>query len=229
MPLRTRRCLLCPRHSHYRISGARLCISERWKNFAAFIVGWMSVLSWWIVTCSGLSLAAVTLSGLGNYWHADYVATQWQIYLIYIAVSTLTIMPLIMAPSKIAWTTQATLYLSVTGCFVFLVVVGAMHGPTHPASSITSPSFGSSGWSFGAAWVLGIINAMYAFGATDGVIHIREEMPQPGKRIPQVMIMTMLIGLLTTLPLVVMLMYYMTDLEAVTASALPSLEIVSQA
>ncbi|KAI7774396.1 uncharacterized protein LA080_008823 [Diaporthe eres] len=160
---------------------------ERWKNFAAFIVGWI---------CSGLSLAAVTLSGLGNYWHADYVATQWQIYLIYIAVSTLTIMPLIMAPSKIAWTTQATLYLSVTGCFVFLVVVGAMHGPTHPASSITSPSFGSSGWSFGAAWVLGIINAMYAFGATDGVV---------------------------------MLMYYMTDLEAVTASALPSLEIVSQA
>lgn len=43
------------------------------------------------------------------------------------------------------------------------------------------------------------------------------------------MIMTMLIGLLTTLPLVVMLMYYMTDLESVTASALPSLEIVSQA
>ena len=41
--------------------------------------------------------------------------------------------------------------------------------------------------------------------------------------------MTMLIGLLTTLPLVVMLMYYMTDLEAVAASALPSLEIVSQA
>lgn len=54
-------------------------------------------------------------------------------------------------------------------------------------------------------------------------------MPQPGKRVPQVMIMTMLIGLLTTLPLVVMLMYYMTDLESVTTSALPSLEIVSQA
>lgn len=63
----------------------------------------------------------------------------------------------------------------------------------------------------------------------DAVIHISEEMPQPGKRVPQVMIMTMLIGLFTTLPLVVMLMYYMTDLEAVTASALPSLEIVSQA
>lgn len=129
---------------------------------------------------------------------------------------------------------------------MFLVVVGAMHGPAQPASFINSSSFGISGWSFGVAWVLGITNAMYAFGATDGgefplvhvsharpligtVIHISEEMPQPGKSVPQVMIMTMLIGLLTTLPLVVMLMYYMTDLEAVTTSALPSLEIVSQA
>lgn len=78
------------------------------------------------------------------------------------------VMPLIMAPTKVAWTTQATLYLSVTGCFVFLVVVGAMHGPTQPASFITSSSFGSSGWPFGLAWVLGVTNAMYAFGATDG-------------------------------------------------------------
>jgi choline transport protein len=60
-------------------------------------------------------------------------------------------------------------------------------------------------------------------------IHISEEMPQPGKRVPQTMIITMMIGLLTALPLIVTLMYYMTDLEAVTVSTLPSLEVVSQA
>jgi choline transport protein len=85
----------------------------------------------------------------------------------------LRVMPLIIAPSKIAWTTQATLYLSVTGCLIFLLVVGAMHGPAQPASFITSSSFGSSGWSFGVAWVLGITNAMYAFGATDGGMFAR--------------------------------------------------------
>lgn len=79
-------------------------------------------------------------------------------------------MPLLLAPSKIAWATQATLYLSVTGCFVFLVVVGALHGETAPPSFVVDSSLGTSGWVYGVAWVLGITNSMYAFGATDGGI-----------------------------------------------------------
>ena len=36
-------------------------------------------------------------------------------------------------------------------------------------------------------------------------IHISEEISQPGRRVPQVMIMTMVIGLLTTVPLMIAL------------------------
>ena len=60
------------------------------------------------------------------------------------------------------------------------------------------------------------------------VIHISEEIHQPGKRVPQVMIVTMLIGLLTTLPLFLVLLYCMTSLEGVITSPLPSLEIILQ-
>lgn len=88
---------------------------------------------------------------------------------------------------------------------------------------------------------------MYAFGGTDGgkcsfllksnrhfltkatAIHISEEMTQPGRRVPQVIIMTMIIGLVTTLPLFIALMYFMTDLEAVSNSPLPSMELIFQA
>ena len=60
-------------------------------------------------------------------------------------------------------------------------------------------------------------------------IHISEEMTQPGRRVPQVIIMTMIIGLVTTLPLFIALMYFMTDLEAVSSSPLPSMELIFQA
>jgi choline transport protein len=60
-------------------------------------------------------------------------------------------------------------------------------------------------------------------------IHISEEMSQPGRRVPQVIIMTMIIGLVTTLPLFIALLYFMTDLEAVKSSPLPSMELVYQA
>lgn len=61
------------------------------------------------------------------------------------------------------------------------------------------------------------------------VIHISEEMHQPGKRVPQVVLATMAIGLTTTLPLFLVLLFSMTDLDGVRDSALPSLEIMLQA
>lgn len=127
-----------------------------------------------------------------------------------------------------------------------------MHQHTQPGSYLTESGLGNSGWNPGAAWLLAISNAMYAYGGTDGgeillssahietcsgevlmmflrsVIHICEEMPRPGKKVPQVMIATMIIGLVTSLSLFIVLMVFMVDLEAVRASTLPSLELMYQ-
>ena len=124
---------------------------------------------------------------------------------------------------------QVTLYLSLLGMVLTLIIVTAMRQHTMPASFLTQLHLGTSGWDDGTAWVLGIANAMYAFGGTDGVIHISEEMSQPGRRVPQVMSATMFIGLATTLPLIIALMFCMKDLNAVVTSPLPSLEAVYQA
>ena len=70
---------------------------------------------------------------------------------------------------------------------------------------------------------------MYAFGGTDGAIHIAEEMSQPGKRLPQVMNMTMAIGFFTAFPFMIAMMFCMSDMDAVIASALPSAEVYYQA
>ena len=122
-----------------------------------------------------------------------------------------------------------TLYLSLIGMVLMFITVLAMRKQTQPASYIVKSHLGTSGWPDGTAWVLGITNAMYTFGGTDGCIHISEEMQQPGRRVPQVMSATMIIGLLTTLPLFLALMFCMDNLEAITSSPLPSLEVVYQA
>ena len=83
-------------------------------------------------------------------------------------VDTCAVVPLFVAPRKLHWIVQSTLYLSVVGCVVFLITICAMHRGTQPASFLTRSGFGESGWDDGTAWVLGIANAMYAFGATDG-------------------------------------------------------------
>ncbi|KAL8666977.1 MAG: hypothetical protein Q9168_007356, partial [Polycauliona sp. 1 TL-2023] len=137
------------------------------KKFAAFVVGWMTVLGWWVVTCSGVSLCAVSVAGLVHLWHPAFEASPWQIYLIYLASIFLTAAPLFLSPK-------------------------------------------------------------YAYGGTDGAIHIAEEIPRPSKNIPKAMNLTMAIGFLTAFPMSLALMFGITDIDAVLNSDLASAEIFYQ-
>lgn len=150
------------------------------KQFAAFVVGWMTLLGWWIVTCSGISLCVVTVAGMINFWNKDFHATQWQLYLIYLATvfitckysyyrsvnATLFLLtvsaaaPLLTCPRLVPKITQATLFLSVLGFLVSFALVIGLKKHTQPNSFITQPGLGTSGWGSGTAWVMGLGNAM---------------------------------------------------------------------
>ncbi|CAG7934397.1 unnamed protein product [Penicillium olsonii] len=103
-----------------------------------------------------------------------------------------------------------------------------MHKHRQPAEFLVQSGLGTSGWSDGTGWLLSISNAMYAYGGVAGVVHISEEMPQPRRRIPQVMLLTMIIGLVTALSLFIVLMLFSIDMDAVKNSPLPSLELIYQ-
>ncbi|GKZ17763.1 hypothetical protein AbraIFM66951_010831 [Aspergillus brasiliensis] len=201
---------------------------DRTKRYSAYVVGWLSILAWWVVTCSGISLVALCISGIAHFSHSGYSATQWQTYLLYLAASVVTIIPVFAMPKRISLVTQCALYLTLAGYLVFFIVILSMHQQVQPSSFLLAPTQGNSGWGKGAAWLLAINNSMYAYGSTDAVIHICEELPQPGRRVPQVMIMTLAIGAVTSISLFVALMFFVNDIDAVRDASLPSLELVYQ-
>ncbi|KAL2040341.1 hypothetical protein N7G274_006784 [Stereocaulon virgatum] len=198
------------------------------KKFAAFVIGWMTLLGWWVITCSGVSLCAVSVAGMINFWHPSWEAARWQIYLIYLVTIFITAGPLFLSPKSVPKITQATLFLSVSGFVIVFILLLALKKQTRPASFITESGLGTSGWSDGTAWMIGIGNALYAYGGTDGAIHIAEEIPRPGKNIPLAMNLTMCIGFLTAFPMTLALMFGMTDIDAVLNSKLASAEIFYQ-
>ncbi|KAI9149882.1 Choline transport protein [Paramyrothecium foliicola] len=202
---------------------------ESSRRFLAYFIGWVSTLAWWIVTCSGTSLFAATLSGIIGQSDDQYAAAQWQIYLIYVGAAVVTVAPVILAPKKVSWTVQIGLYITIIGFAITLFTCAGMHSNAQPSSFLVDNKGQGSGWNSGAAFLLGISNAMYAFGGTDGVIHISEEMTRPGRRVPQVMVITMLIGLCTCFPLMIALFFFVNDIEAVAHAPLPSMELVRQA
>lgn len=77
-------------------------------------------------------------------------------------------LPVVLAPRKVHWTVQIALYITISGFFIVLFTCVGLHDHTQPASFLVDIGSGQSGWNQGAAWLLGISNAMYAFGGTDG-------------------------------------------------------------
>lgn len=156
------------------------------RKFAAFTVGWMNILGWSVALCSGASLVVASVSGLIAFWDDSFQATQWQSYLAYLAVTFLSVSPLFLSPRLIPQIVQISLAFSVTGLIIIFCLVLALRKQSQPLSSIITPGPGRSGWGIGPAWLLGITNSMYAFSATDAVIHIAEEMTDPEIRVRQV-------------------------------------------
>ena len=198
------------------------------RRFAAFTVGWMNILGWSVSLCSGVTVVVASVSGLITFWDESFQATQWQSYLIYLAVTFLSIFPLFLGPRLISRIMQISLAFSVTGLIVIFCLVLALRKQSQPLSSIILPGPGRSGWGIGPAWLLGVTNSMYAFSATDAVVHIAEEMKDPERRLPQAMNLTMTIGLLTAFPLLLVMMLSMADINAVLDSTLPYAELFRQ-
>jgi choline transport protein len=182
-----------------------ILMPDKYKRFGAFVIGWMSMLAWWFATCAGLSLIAVSSTGLAAFVHPSYEPKNWHIYLCYLAMALVAgefpsdsagqyielnsaVFPIFAFPKAVPKITTGSMYLSLGGFVTwFIVLLATKPGFANDGSFLTASGQGSSGWNPGTAWVLGIANAMYNYGGADSPIHIAEEMHSPGRKLPIVM------------------------------------------
>ncbi|GKZ32101.1 hypothetical protein AbraIFM66950_001240 [Aspergillus brasiliensis] len=202
---------------------------ERFKRFAAYIVGMINVIAWWINTASGTIYTAISAFGICRFLVPGFVGAQWQVYLCYLLVIILTLLPIFIIPQhRVDKMTQGSMFLSILGFLLVMIVCLVMgKGSYHPSSLVEYQP--RSGWGPGPGWLLGIGNGEYAFVAAGACVHISEEIPKPSRRIPLVINLTILIGVLTLIPWIIAMTCVIQDINSVQNSFLPSLELFYQA
>lgn len=94
--------------------------------------------------------------------------THTRFYNLGAKADTFTAVPVFVASNRLAIVVQTSLFLSLVGMALTLFVTTGMHQHTNEGSFLVQANLGTSGWNSGTAWMLGIANCMYAFGATDG-------------------------------------------------------------
>lgn len=99
------------------------------------------------------------------------------------------------------------------------------------ATWIFTDTTNNTGWSNdGFAFLLSVSNAVFCFLGSDAGAHLCEEIHNPGRNVPRVIIFPLVMGLITAFPFACACMFAITDVKSVlsTVTGLPLIEIYRQ-
>jgi choline transport protein len=192
----------------------------------------MSIIGWWLGAASVANFVASMVLEIVGVWYPNYSIQNWHQYLIYVALTWISVAANVFGSNLIPAFNKLLFVVSVitlsSTMFTLFIVSRNNHAE---ASFIFTDTTTRSGWSSnGWAFMLAVGNAVYSFLGSDCAAHLCEEIANPAKMVPRVIIWPLLVGLLTAFPFAVSLMYSITDLEAVfnTSAGLPLIEIYYQ-
>jgi choline transport protein len=104
-------------------------------------------------------------------------------------------------------------------CIMFVSLLAV--SDKQSAEFVFSDIVNLSGWSDGTAWMIGISAAHWCFSCLDSCTHMADEIPEPARSIPRVLIWTVALGMLTGFPLAIAIWYSVTDINAMSSTTIP--------
>ncbi|EEU43558.1 uncharacterized protein NECHADRAFT_45162 [Fusarium vanettenii 77-13-4] len=203
--------------------------TERYRDPLAFGVGWISVLGWLFTTASTTVFCSQTSLILASLYHPDFVWKPWQVWLIYVLITVISCLIIVLLPRWIPTAERVFLFSSLLGLLVAFITILASSEHKQPAAIVFTEWVNVTGWPDGLAFLLATGQAMYGFLGLDGATHISEELPNPERTVPRVIVMIMIIGTITSIPWTIAMLFSTTDLDAVASASVPVYEVFLQA
>jgi choline transport protein len=206
-------------------------LRESRSDECRFSNAWISILGWWMGAASVANFVSSMILEIVVVWYPSFTPQHWQQYLIYVALIWLAVAFNVLTSGLIPLYNRMIFLLSVLTLSATTITLFVTARKNHASANfIFVDTTTQSGWDDGFAFMLAVSNAVYSFLGSDCGAHLCEEIPNPAKNVPKVIMYPLLMGLLTAFPFAVSLMYAITDLKAVlnSVTGLPLVEIYYQ-
>ncbi|KAH7124900.1 amino acid/polyamine transporter I [Dactylonectria estremocensis] len=199
---------------------------QKLARVSAYFTGICNLSGGILASAGATVLMGHMVLGVAKLAHPDYVIQQWHAWMIGVAFNVSTCAANINRENA-ARSVSIGMFFNILICAAIVVVIPAVSTSHTDASFIFASVENISGWNNGVSFLVGLINANYSFGLIDTAVHMCEEITEPEKNVPKALFLTVAIGFFTAWPLAVLLMYCMTDFEAIvnTETGLPLLEL----
>ncbi|KIW46710.1 uncharacterized protein PV06_02358 [Exophiala oligosperma] len=173
-----------------------------WENSLSFWTGALTSAAWFFWNAGTYLLTAQILLAAVEHLYPEYTAQPWHQVLIAWAQA--------LASAMIVITNAGIIFIAVS------LLVQAH--PKQSARSVFVDVVNESGWpSKGVVFFLGLLPGSTAINGFDSAAHMVEEMPDPARQVPQVMVGNAFLSGLSGIPMVIIFCFCITNVDNLLA------------
>ncbi|TVY69337.1 Swainsonine transporter swnT [Fusarium oxysporum f. sp. cubense] len=188
--------------------------SRRFLSYATAIFSWAGAV------CTGASVCVVgpaLLFSLGSLLNPDFQLGRWEGFAAYHATNILTL-GLSAFEHLLPRFTKGILTFTIFMLIAFFVGIFAASQERLSAKDVFTNFTNVTGWSNGVSFFISLNGLNWGFSCLDAIVHIAEEIPQPSVNVPKALMLTIVVGVVTGLPIVLAFAFNMTNLETQTSA-----------
>ncbi|KAI8628384.1 amino acid permease [Xylariaceae sp. FL1651] len=206
---------------------AAIITPRRWSRGVSYVTGWINVSGWVALTATGGLLGSTFILNIAELLHPNYEPATWHQFLIYVTFAIIALVINSFATRLLPLLNKAAFIWSLAGFVIISITVLACSSPTYQSGEFVYGKFiNEVGWPDGLAWLLGLLQGAFALTGFDAVAHMIEEIPEPQRRGPRIMLTCIGIGMFSGFVFLSALLFCVRDLQTVnTSRAGPILQI----
>ncbi|ORY34978.1 amino acid permease-domain-containing protein [Naematelia encephala] len=194
--------------------------TERTAPAISWICGWFATAGWVALVATAGSLAGQLITGIIALMHPNYTVERYQIFLIYLGYELGACVLNIFALPLLPLLNKAAIFWSLAGAVIIIITCLSCASPNFQSGDFVFRTYiNETGWNDGVAWILGLLQSSFGLTGYDAVSHMVEEMPNPSRNAPRVMIAAVCIGAASSFVFLICLLFGISDVDSVNSSA----------
>lgn len=178
--------------------------SARYSQTLGYIMGWLTNAGWFFITAASSLYTAQIMMAMICVAYPEYSPASWHTYLVYCALCLLALainLPRVF--KTVNYMLLATVF-TLNGLAIWIFVALLVRAnPKQSAHAVFLEYVNESGWSDGMTFFLALLPAYACLAAFDNATHLTDEVENPTRTIPLVIIGTYAMSFFTALPMIV--------------------------
>ncbi|KAH7007493.1 putative amino acid transporter [Ilyonectria destructans] len=199
----------------------------RYARVVSYFDGAFTTLAWILWTAGTWLFATQILMAFIKQCGAAWIQESYQTFLIYTAYGLFALVFNTWGFKLVPFLSKCMIGFINAGSLFILIALVVRSSPKPSARQVFVDVINETGWtSDGLVFLINLLPGVTAINGFDSAAHLAEEVPQPAKHIPRVMIGTVLLCGFSGLPMVIAFLFSITDAEKLLSSAQPVLQLL---